>query len=581
MLGTHIAEADTAADLAAVHSWMAAQQFTSDASADGYGAIRWHHTVSYYGTDGKAYYKVVPYYSSLAVSHYVRSGGPNALDYAERWISWYLAAPRSTGAMYDWWYTAGGHDGTTSPPGCSCANYDSDDSYAATFLGAVSSYFDAGGARAVSFLGGHELDIQRIADRIVALQQSDGLTWAKSSWHIKYLEDNSEVYWGLKAAAHIESAEYANGAKSSYYDGRADQVGGGVYTTLFDHSVCRYRWADGAGYTVNPATWDPDNIASVWPVLFGLIPGTHPVSLTVMTSIHQNFAWTNHLENGRVWPAMTVAAQWSAATTDASASAAYIKSVEYPSGYTPSAFPWVFTVADGGWLALYLAGVADSGLPSPRHPLPACGNPGVPVTTGLSCTQPTLYSPVVNCAASGTDPDGDSMRFATNWGDGTTTTTAAIANPATATLTHTQAIEGLLTITTRGADVALPSWTGNTLGASVVVDLNPPTLAMADPAPGKLYAGCTSSANPGGGTVQAAKGCLRFSAGDAVSGLAAVAISAPGACAGALPATVSGPGPWSFEYALCGHGSGAAPLTATDNAGHTTSVSRAVTYAGT
>jgi len=39
---------------------------------------------------------------------------------------------------------------------------------------------------------------------------ADGLTWAKPSWHVKYLMDQAEVYAGLVAAIDAELATETN-----------------------------------------------------------------------------------------------------------------------------------------------------------------------------------------------------------------------------------------------------------------------------------------------------------------------------------------------------------------------------------
>ena len=38
---------------------------------------------------------------------------------------------------------------------------------------------------------------------IEATTDTDGLTWAKPAWHVKYLMDQSEVYAGLQAAKRL------------------------------------------------------------------------------------------------------------------------------------------------------------------------------------------------------------------------------------------------------------------------------------------------------------------------------------------------------------------------------------------
>src|SRR5205814_220113 len=66
--------------------------------------------------------------------------------------------------------------------------------------------------------------LERLAATLLALQQPDGLCWAKQSYHAQYLEDNCEVYDGLSALAGLERGEYHDAAHATLYEQAAERV---------------------------------------------------------------------------------------------------------------------------------------------------------------------------------------------------------------------------------------------------------------------------------------------------------------------------------------------------------------------
>ena len=78
--------------------------------------------------------------------------------------------------------------------GCSaaCPVGDGAAVYRSRFL-VLQAYLEAG--RKSSFLNTAEkkAQVEHLAEVLLALQDSDGLFWAKRDYRVKYLEDNSEV----------------------------------------------------------------------------------------------------------------------------------------------------------------------------------------------------------------------------------------------------------------------------------------------------------------------------------------------------------------------------------------------------
>ena len=142
----------------------------------------------------------VPYVSNFAAmallaAHELRPN-PGDVSRAERWLLWYADNQEPDGTICD-------REGTVASYK-SNGRRDSTDSYAATFLMAVSRHRRA--AREGSPPGILRAAVKALA-AIEAVTQDDGLTFAKPDYPMKYLMDNIEVYGGL-----IEGASFFDAA---------------------------------------------------------------------------------------------------------------------------------------------------------------------------------------------------------------------------------------------------------------------------------------------------------------------------------------------------------------------------------
>src|SRR5581483_5371650 len=161
------------ADISADQTWLATQ-----CQAD--GAIQ--YTTS----------KINPYFGNLAARGMLDPTSPQ-LALVKKWIQWYIAhlnigtdpwGTGTDGTICDY-HTSGGVTGS------SFGTADSTDSYAATFLTVVWNYYNAPGADQ-AYIASIQTQLDNIGKAAIYTQDSDGLTWALPTFHIKYLEDNSE-----------------------------------------------------------------------------------------------------------------------------------------------------------------------------------------------------------------------------------------------------------------------------------------------------------------------------------------------------------------------------------------------------
>ena len=287
---------------------------------------------------------ISPYYSNIAAHGMTKD--PSRMPQVVAWMNWYinhLNWPDKWGlygTMYD--YTVS--NGVPIPT----QDADSTDSYAATFLTLVWNAWQSGDAEARTYIAGLSYQLDVIGGVIIQTQQSDGLTWAKPDWQIKYLMDNCEAYRGLRDLASTYQYAFGDNSKAAYYNAAADRMLNGILGMWQNGKWAVFK--DGLGRMLAPnlATWYPDATAQVFPVLMGAVSASD-------TRAQQSYAAFNQAWPG--WPQLSFKTQdpfpWSliadgaAAMGDKTRVAAYISTIQ--SKYVNTDFPWPFYDAEAGW----------------------------------------------------------------------------------------------------------------------------------------------------------------------------------------------------------------------------------------
>jgi len=346
-------------DMMTIADWIKSLQY-NDSNLMSYGAIKIHHGPGLFGSDGNSYFRIVPYFSNRAAVGLLRAPVAGKIEVAERWMDWYLRHLNTDGTLpgvvYDHWYLEDGTGETACPPGINpalCGHDDASDSYAATFLGAAWTYYEEGGGPEFLNAPGNKEKFETIAGVILALQQADGLTWAKDTYHVKYLMDNSEVYWGLKSMARLEEKVFSNPTMAQVYDIAAEQIRNGIENELFNPGTGLYRVAkfeDGTYKEANLSEWYPGTVALAWPHLFGIIEGTSSRAKAQMAALNDNWDgspnpdWTSNIvdPDGLLWPSIGHAALLIGDCNRARSHLDFVKNEKFPH------FDHPFTAGDGG-----------------------------------------------------------------------------------------------------------------------------------------------------------------------------------------------------------------------------------------
>jgi hypothetical protein len=357
------------ADMQTLADWITSLQYR-DRSLPSYGAIRIHQDAGYY--DGQyPYYRVAPYNGNLAVAGLLRAPIVGKLDVAKKWIQWQLNHVDTAavqGVVFDHWYRADGSGETTCLNNMDprlCDYSDSFGSCAATFLGAACAYYNAGGSTAFLGAPGNKERFESAAGVILRLQQADGLVSENNS-PVKYLMDNSEVYWGLKAMEALEARVYNDRAASQTYARAAARIQNGIRYFLLDPGTGLYRVAevdDSYFWDADLSTWYPGTVSLVWPSLFSVTAGNSKTAMRQIASL--NATWNGTAEpdwtrsfvdpDGFPWASIGYAALLSGNSARARAQANMIKAAKFPSEFNKPGFAWPFPVDDAGWLLCTLS----------------------------------------------------------------------------------------------------------------------------------------------------------------------------------------------------------------------------------
>ena len=367
---------DIPTDIQTVAAWMIDLQYT-DPNLPSNGGFKKHHDPGLAG----GYFDVNPYFSNLGLVGMLQAPVEGKLEAAERWIDWYLdhLNMNSTppGVVYDHWYLADGTGETTAPPGCGtnepgipdCNWDDASDSYAATFLGATWVYYEAGGRADFLKEPGKKEKFETIAEVILALQDVDGLVWAKDGYRVKYVMDNSEVFWGLKSMANLEAFVFDDPNKAQIYEAAAEKVRNAIETELFNQNTQLYRGAkfeNGTFQEVDLDVWYSDTVvgtvALVWPHLFGVERGNSTRAQTQMAALNNSWDgspnpdWTGNIvdPDGFPWPAIGYASLLIGGNSQARAHATFVKQQKLAD------FGYPLTVFDAGFFLRTLSPTANA-----------------------------------------------------------------------------------------------------------------------------------------------------------------------------------------------------------------------------
>lgn len=232
--------------------------------------------------------QIEPYFANFAMLGLLNNPTVENLKVVKKWIGWYISHLNTSSTDYNglagtvYRYYVDYNDDTIE---YSEGGYDSTDSYAATFLSVVKKYVQMGGDHI--YVQSIQDKLKIVADAILATQTSDGLTWAKPDYKIKYLMDNAEVAMGLADYAWLLQNTLNNPNAYTFFNEKYTLCVNGIENLLWNSSNNNYNWhLNGVSTWSN---WYPQAGAQTYPIYCRLIEPNSTRAQSLYSGLNTHF----------------------------------------------------------------------------------------------------------------------------------------------------------------------------------------------------------------------------------------------------------------------------------------------------
>lgn len=309
---------------------------------------------------GGKYYKIEPYFANLALIGLLDNPTNTNVTVVKNWLSWYfnhLNMPdynKVNGSVYVYYAdTNGGAEHASN-------EYDSTDSYAATFLTLLKKYYVVSGDR--QYLLDNKTNIELIASAMLSTQQSDGLTFAKPDYQIKYLMDNTEVYEGLDSVAYLEKTALNDNTKAAFYNQKKSKNLSGIGKLWYKTGNC-YDVYQGCHSTLT--NFYPDATCQMFPIWTNVISAGDARAKALYDKLNANFPGWPTLSTPDAFP-WAILCYSAAKLNDKTRVDTFLSSVK--TKFIDTNHPWTWYNMEAGFTiraAAAMSGINRSGKSSP------------------------------------------------------------------------------------------------------------------------------------------------------------------------------------------------------------------------
>jgi hypothetical protein len=289
-------------------------------------------------------YKVVPYFTHFGLLGLLEK--PENAPVVRHYMDWYFAhlnrlatSTTPAGSVYDYFI------GTDKQTEASTGEFDSTDSYASTFLDVLRKYAEVTGD--TTYLQQHKSDILLIADAMIATQQADGLTWAKPSYPVKYLMDNTEVYRGLGAIEWLCETVFGDSTAAASYRKHKEDVYSAIQG-LWSDTRQTYAYAKMNDDSLLYPDWNSfyaDATSQLFPIWTGVIAPDSERALHLYNMFNEHHPGWPQLNKSDAFP-WAIIAYTAALMGDKTRVDQFLESVK--TTYIDRSHPWPWYVMESG-----------------------------------------------------------------------------------------------------------------------------------------------------------------------------------------------------------------------------------------
>ncbi len=305
-------------------------------------------------TDNRKY--IEPYFANEAAIALTLI--PGQMPHVRSWMRWYIGHlnRRDVWGLTGTVYVYNVADGATA---ASRDDADSTDAYAATFLSVAFNAWERGDDVTRSFVHSVIPQLDEIAAVEVQTLRPNGLTWAKPSYHVEYLEDNCQVYRGLADYAKLLAA-VGDRSGSARYAHEAQTMLDAIQSVLWVPQRSEYAFfvneKDKLVFATSKTTWYA-GVAELFPIVYGIIAPTSDRAKGLYAQFNAKFPNWDTLDKPDAFPQANVAYA-AMLMHDSSRAARYVQAVT--AKYQGRGFPWPWHAGESAWLIPTAEQLADA-----------------------------------------------------------------------------------------------------------------------------------------------------------------------------------------------------------------------------
>lgn len=257
-----------------------------------------------YKFQGTSHYKISPYFANFAATALLDDPTASNLEIVKNWMIWVFNHLNPDGSIYDYYVDklVGGTDlpSTDAYAGENIPDFDSQDSYAATFMTLARRYVEVVPSD-TSWLREYSKQMESMGNALYSVaddsghyfgpDSGDGLTIAKIDYRVKYTMDNSEVNEGIRDMIWLEENISTN-LNSSFYQNFLNKNNNG-FANLWNDTTSSYYAYEG-GPTANWNTFYADATCQLYPIWTGTIPATSARATELYDTFNAHYPnWQN------------------------------------------------------------------------------------------------------------------------------------------------------------------------------------------------------------------------------------------------------------------------------------------------
>jgi len=287
---------------------------------------------------------IMPYFANMALTSVIELGDVYG-DAVKNYMDWYFEHLNRVpddigvvGTIYDYYSLPDGTEVTEKSLDPEKKNYDSSDSYAATFLSLANAYYNTTGDD--GYITGHVDDLKLIAGAIDATLQPIGLTYAKADYHALYLMDNVEVWRGYQDFSELLDS-LGDSEANSYFE-KAEIVREAIEENLWDEE--KQEYTPYYGHTMKWNVFYADASANLWPIIFDLPEAQGDRKSIIWDKfLTAQPGWLDLTADGFPWVSIALGAL---KNNDSSVLETYLENISNEF-FSERSYPWY--ISESGW----------------------------------------------------------------------------------------------------------------------------------------------------------------------------------------------------------------------------------------